>query len=112
VPNYNERRRGGRINGGAVGLRDTGDVFTVEVLGRQTLADAIDLAQRWADRWQMMPRQGGQEAIRARLFFLQMPVILARWISGIISDICINNISNYTTIINHNLTSHDKIVAE
>ena len=59
-----------------------------------------------------MPRQGGQEAIRARLFFLQMPVILARGISGIISDICINNISNYTTIINHNLTSHDKIVAE
>lgn len=56
----------------------------------------------------MMPRQGGQEAIRARLFFLQMPVIPARGISGI----CINNISNYTTIINHNLTSHNKIVAE
>jgi hypothetical protein len=42
------------------------------------------------------------------LFFLQMPVISARGISGI----CINNISNYTTIINHNLTSHNKIVAE
>ena len=36
----------------AVGLRDTGDVYTVEVLGRQTLADAVDLAQRWAERWQ------------------------------------------------------------
>jgi hypothetical protein len=36
----------------AAGLRDNGDVYTVEVLGRQTLADAIDLAQRWADRWQ------------------------------------------------------------
>jgi hypothetical protein len=36
----------------AVGLRDTGDVYTVEILGRQTLTDAVDLAQRWADRWQ------------------------------------------------------------
>jgi hypothetical protein len=61
---------------------------------------------------QMTPRQGGQEAIRARLFSLQMPVILARGINGIISDICINNISNYTSIIDHNLTSHNKIVAE
>jgi hypothetical protein len=58
------------------------------------------------------PNQDAQQGIRARLFFLQMPMILARGISGIISDICINNISNYTTIINHNLTSHSKIVAE
>jgi hypothetical protein len=36
----------------AVGLRDTGDIYTVEVLGRLTLDDALDLAQRWADRWQ------------------------------------------------------------
>ena len=36
----------------AIGLRDTGDVYTVEILGRQTQAVAIDLAQRWADRWQ------------------------------------------------------------
>jgi hypothetical protein len=36
----------------AVGLRDTGDVYTVEILGRQTEAVAVDLAQRWADRWQ------------------------------------------------------------
>ena len=36
----------------AVGLRDTGDVYTVEILGRQTQAVAVDLAQRWADRWQ------------------------------------------------------------
>ena len=36
----------------AAGLRDTGDVYTVEILGRQTQAVAVDLAQRWADRWQ------------------------------------------------------------
>jgi hypothetical protein len=36
----------------AVGLRDIGDVYTVEILGRQTQAVAVDLAQRWADRWQ------------------------------------------------------------
>jgi hypothetical protein len=33
----------------AVGLRDTGDVYTVEILGRPTRAAAIDLAQRWAE---------------------------------------------------------------
>jgi hypothetical protein len=36
----------------AVGLRDTSDVYTVEILGRQTEAVAVDLAQRWADMWQ------------------------------------------------------------
>jgi hypothetical protein len=36
----------------AVGLRDRDDVYTVEILGRQTLANAVDLAQRWADSWQ------------------------------------------------------------
>ena len=34
----------------AVGLRDTDDVYTVRFFGRQTLAGAIDLAQRLADR--------------------------------------------------------------
>jgi hypothetical protein len=35
-----------------VGLRDTGDVYAVEVLGQQTQAFAADLAQQWADKWQ------------------------------------------------------------
>ena len=37
----------------AVGLRDTGDIFTVEILGRQTEAVAVHTAQMWADLWQM-----------------------------------------------------------
>ena len=36
----------------AVGLRDTGDVYMVEVLGRQPQTAAVDLAQRWAHMWQ------------------------------------------------------------
>ena len=36
----------------AVGLRDNGDVYAVEVLGQQTTSFAADLAQQWADRWQ------------------------------------------------------------
>jgi hypothetical protein len=36
----------------AAGLRDTGDAYTVAILGRQTEAIAVDLAQRWADMWQ------------------------------------------------------------
>jgi hypothetical protein len=35
----------------AVGLRDNGDVYAVEVLGLQTQSFAADLAQQWADRW-------------------------------------------------------------
>jgi hypothetical protein len=35
----------------AVGLRDNGDVYAVEVLGQQTQSLAADLAQQWADRW-------------------------------------------------------------
>ena len=35
----------------ALGLRDNGDVFAVEVLGQQTQSFAADLAQQWADRW-------------------------------------------------------------
>jgi hypothetical protein len=35
----------------AVGLRDNGDVYAVEVLGQQTQSFAADLAQQWADRW-------------------------------------------------------------
>jgi hypothetical protein len=34
----------------ALGLRDNGDVFAVEVLGQQTQSFAADLAQQWADR--------------------------------------------------------------
>jgi hypothetical protein len=37
----------------AVGLRDNGDVYAVEVLGQQTESFAADLAQQWADRWQV-----------------------------------------------------------
>jgi hypothetical protein len=37
----------------AVGLRDTGDIFTVEILGQQTEATAAHIAQRWADLWQV-----------------------------------------------------------
>jgi hypothetical protein len=36
----------------AIGLHATGDVYTVEILGRQPQAAAVDLAQRWADMWQ------------------------------------------------------------
>jgi hypothetical protein len=36
----------------AVGLRDNGDVYAVEVLGQQTQSFSADLAQLWADRWQ------------------------------------------------------------
>jgi hypothetical protein len=36
----------------AVGLRDNGDVYAVEVLGQQTQSFAADLAQQLADRWQ------------------------------------------------------------
>jgi hypothetical protein len=36
----------------AVGLRDTGDIFTVEILGRQPEAVAVHTAQMWADLWQ------------------------------------------------------------
>jgi hypothetical protein len=36
-----------------VGLRDTGDVYVVEVLGQQTQSFAADLAQQWADKWQV-----------------------------------------------------------
>jgi hypothetical protein len=53
-------------------------------------------------------RAGNHQSHKRRLFFLQMPVILARRISGI----CINNIANYTTIVNHNLILHNKIVPE
>ena len=35
----------------AVGLRDNGDVYAVEVLVQQTQPFAADLAQQWADRW-------------------------------------------------------------
>ena len=35
----------------AVGLRDTGDVYAVEVLGQQTQSFAADLAQQRADWW-------------------------------------------------------------
>jgi hypothetical protein len=37
----------------AVGLRDNGDVYAIEVLGQQTQSFAADLAQQWADRWQV-----------------------------------------------------------
>jgi hypothetical protein len=37
----------------AVGLRDNGDVYAVEVLGQATESFAADLAQQWADRWQV-----------------------------------------------------------
>ena len=37
----------------AVGLGDTGDIFTVEILGRQPEAVAVHTAQMWADQWQM-----------------------------------------------------------
>jgi hypothetical protein len=37
----------------AVGLRDTGDIFTVEILGRQREAVAVHTAQMWADLWQV-----------------------------------------------------------
>jgi hypothetical protein len=36
----------------AVGLHDTGDIFTVEILGRQPEAVAVHTAQMWADLWQ------------------------------------------------------------
>ena len=36
----------------AVGLGDTGDIFTVEILGRQPEAVAVHTAQMWADQWQ------------------------------------------------------------
>jgi hypothetical protein len=53
-------------------------------------------------------RARSYQSHKPRLFFLQMPVIPARGISGI----CINNIANYATIVNHNLTLHNKIVPE
>ena len=34
------------------GLRDNGEVYTVEILGCQTVAEALVLAQRYADMWQ------------------------------------------------------------
>jgi hypothetical protein len=37
----------------AVGLRDTGGIFTVEIIGRQREAVAVHTAQRWADLWQV-----------------------------------------------------------
>jgi hypothetical protein len=37
----------------AVGLRGTGDIFTVEILRRQPEAVAVPTAQRWADLWQV-----------------------------------------------------------
>jgi hypothetical protein len=37
----------------AVGLRDTDDIFTVEILGRQWEAVAVHTAQMWADQWQV-----------------------------------------------------------
>ena len=36
----------------AVGLRETGDIFTVETLGRQAEAVAVHTAQVLADIWQ------------------------------------------------------------
>ena len=50
------RTRGGQIVDDAyeaVGLRDTGDIFTVEILGRQREAVAVHTAQMWADQWQV-----------------------------------------------------------
>jgi hypothetical protein len=40
------------MEGGGVGLRDTGDIFTVETLGRQAEAVAVQTAQMLADIWQ------------------------------------------------------------
>jgi hypothetical protein len=37
----------------AVGLRETGDIFTVEILGRQTEAAALQTAQTLADLWEV-----------------------------------------------------------
>jgi hypothetical protein len=37
----------------AVGLRDNGDVYAIQVLGQQTKSFATDLAQELADRWQV-----------------------------------------------------------
>ena len=33
------------------GLRDNGEVYAVEILGQQTEANAIMIAQHWADLW-------------------------------------------------------------
>jgi hypothetical protein len=33
-------------------VRDTGDILTVEILGRQPEALAVHTAQMWADQWQ------------------------------------------------------------
>ncbi len=38
----------------AVGLRDNGDVYAIEVLGEQTQSFAADLAQELADRWRVI----------------------------------------------------------
>ena len=37
----------------AVGLRDNGDVYAIQVLGQQTQSFAADLAQELADKWQV-----------------------------------------------------------
>ena len=37
----------------AVGLLDTGDIFAVEILGRQTEAVALQTAQKLADLWEV-----------------------------------------------------------
>jgi hypothetical protein len=37
----------------AVGLRDNGDVYAIQVLGQQTRSFAADLAQELADKWQV-----------------------------------------------------------